>query len=134
MQCVYDSFSGVLEAKLLDHAPFDVVDMHPQRYKTDQLISRSTTNPSYSAIIGKLNDYESIMTTRKLLPSIFEKKAIISKSDLSKTAGCDSCGSGSPIDMSGFKPATTTAARKRVRFSNDFVTDDEGSEDMLLDE
>ena len=149
LQCVYDSYNNVMEARLLDTAPFNIVDLQPQRYKTDQLVVRSSVNPSYASIIKKLRDYESILTTRKQLPSLFEDKTVLSTTPpipavatssatcshfggdkLASCAPCAACGAGV-----GFQPADTSPVKKRSRFHHDFVTDDEGSTaDMLLDE
>ena len=104
LQCVHDSYNGVVEAKLLSNEPFRVTKLQPQRYATTELVGK--TDPVYSSIVAKLREFHTLMTT-----PVASKSLITHVSD-----------EVSP----GYQPACAlTGLRKRGRVTDDFVTDDD---------
>ena len=104
LQCVHDSHNNVVEAKLLNCEPFRVTKLQPQRYNTTKLPGKS--DPVYSSIIAKLNEYHSLMTQPAPTPAT------------PVTPGVD--------DYSGFQPAPALIeSKKRGRVLDEFLSDDE---------
>lgn len=65
LQCIYDAFCGVVEAKLLDSPPFKVIEMYPQRYDTNDKVGPSSTNSTYSAIVAQLDKISAIFAAQE---------------------------------------------------------------------
>ncbi|KAL3785603.1 hypothetical protein HJC23_004751 [Cyclotella cryptica] len=65
LDCHYDATSSVVEAKLLNVAPFPVTDMFPQRYDCTDKVSQSSgrTAKNYSSIVSILDRVHNTMLT-----------------------------------------------------------------------
>ncbi|KAL3802962.1 hypothetical protein HJC23_011585, partial [Cyclotella cryptica] len=65
LHCHYDATSSVVEAKLLNVAPFPVTDMFPQRYDCTDKVSQSSGRPAknYSSIVSILDRIHDTMLT-----------------------------------------------------------------------
>ena len=63
LHCHYDATSSVVEAKLLNVAPFPVTDMFPQRYDCTDKVSQSSgrTAKNYSSIVSVLDHIQNTM-------------------------------------------------------------------------
>ena len=63
LHCHYDATSGVVEAKLLNVAPFPVTDMFPQRYDCTDKVSHASGHMTkhYSGIVSVLDRIQNTM-------------------------------------------------------------------------
>ncbi|KAL3803007.1 hypothetical protein HJC23_008983 [Cyclotella cryptica] len=70
LHCHYDATSGVVEAKLLNVAPFPMTDMFTQRYDCTDKVSPSSCRlaKNYSSIVSILDHIKKTMLTLHQLP------------------------------------------------------------------
>ena len=141
LQCVYDDYNAVVEARLLDASPFNVLFMVPQRYTTNKNNCKDGCSHN-SDIIAALRHASKVLNG-----NVAEKTVAATVSDHA-TPTASLAGSDDSIEFTperGFgrgsvlwgqaRPNTPRAPVKRARFEKDAVPesalrdDDYASED-----